>query len=200
MARVFFRTTEAALNNITNQFKLVHPLRSSMQYTRTVVEQIAAENPNADDAIYKNRIDPNDNVHGTGYRDAFLDTPWEEQEEQLAWLLLNNLFAIHEGWVDSIFCERFQGKGYGSDSNPDLMYELGKQLELLFANQKNSADYTSMINELDSVADEARNVSGNNDWQIYSKLKQYQYQYLQVLSEYVPRLLANEDFFTSAFQ
>ena len=87
-----------------------------------------------------------------------------------------------------------------SDSNPDLMYEIGKQLELLFANQKNSADYTSMMNELDSVADEARNVSGNNDWQIYSKLKQYQYQYLQVLSEYVPRLLANEDFFTSAFQ
>lgn len=115
MARVFFKATEAALNNITDQFKLVHPLRTSMQYTRNIVEQIAAENPTADDAFFKGRIDPDDNVHGTGYRDAFLDTPWEEQEEQLAWLLLNNLFATHEGWVDSIFYERFKGKGYGKD-------------------------------------------------------------------------------------
>ena len=82
MARVFFKATEAALNNITDQFKLVHPLRTSMQYTRNIVEQIAAENPTADDAFFKGRIDPDDNVHGTGYRDAFLDTPWEEQEEQ----------------------------------------------------------------------------------------------------------------------
>lgn len=87
-----------------------------------------------------------------------------------------------------------------SDSNPDLMYEISKQLELLFANQKNSADYTSMMNELDSIADEARNVSGNNDWQIYSKLKQYQYKYLQVLSTHVPKLLANEEFFISTFK
>ena len=61
------------------------------------------------------------------------------------------------------------------DSNPDLMYEIGKQLELLFANQKKSTDYTSMMNDLGSVAEEARNVSGSNDWQIYSKLKLFQY-------------------------
>lgn len=80
------------------------------------------------------------------------------------------------------------------------MYEISKQLELLFENQKNSADYTSMMNELESVADEARNVSGSNDWQIYSKLKQYQYKYLQVLSTHVPKLLANEEFFKSVFR
>lgn len=97
MARVFFKATEDALNNITEQFNLVHPLRASMLYTRNAVTQMATENTNADDTYFKSLIDPDDNVHGTGYREAFLNTPWAEQEEQLAWLLLNNLFAIHEG-------------------------------------------------------------------------------------------------------
>lgn len=86
-----------------------------------------------------------------------------------------------------------------SETNPDLMYEIRKQLELLFANQKNNSDYTAMMSELDSVADAARNVSGNKDWQVYSELKQRQYEYLQVLTQYVPKLLSNEKFFTSAF-
>lgn len=82
-----------------------------------------------------------------------------------------------------------------SDSNPDLMYEIRKQLELLFADQKNNSDYTAMMNELDSVADAARNVSGNKEWQVYSELKQRQYEYLQVITQYVPRLLSSEKFF-----
>ena len=48
MARVFFKATEDALNNITEQFKLVHPLRTSMLYTRNAVSQIATETPTAD--------------------------------------------------------------------------------------------------------------------------------------------------------
>lgn len=116
MARVFFRATEDALKNITEQFKLVHPLRTSMLYTRKAVAQIIAENQTADNAYLKAVIDPDDNVHGTGYKDAFLNTPWEEQEEQLAWLLLNNLFAVHEGWAESLFLERFDGKGYQKEA------------------------------------------------------------------------------------
>lgn len=116
MARVFFKATEDALNNITELFKLVHPLRTSMHYTRNAVAQMATANPNADDDYFKSIIDPSDNVHGTGFREAFINTPWAKQEEQLAWLLLNNLFAIHEGWVDSIFYKRFKGKGYGKDN------------------------------------------------------------------------------------
>lgn len=116
MARVFFKVTENALNNITQQFHLVHPLRSSMLYTRKAVTMMAAENPNADDLYFKAFIDPENNVHGTGYRESFLNTPWADQEEQLAWLLLNNLFAIHEGWAESLFLDRFNGKGYAKEA------------------------------------------------------------------------------------
>lgn len=57
-----------------------------------------------------------------------------------------------------------------------------------------------MMLELDSIANEARNISGNEGWKVYANLKQYQYDYLQALAEYVPKLLANEEFFTSAFK
>ena len=86
-----------------------------------------------------------------------------------------------------------------SNSNPDLMFEISKQLEILFKNQKNSSDYKSMMNDLELIADEARNVSGDKDWKVYSELKQYQYEYVEKLTEYVPKLLANEKFFKSVF-
>ena len=75
MARVFFKATEDALNNITELFKLVHPLRTSMHYTRKAVAQMATENPNADDEYFKSIIDPDDNDHGTRFGAAFIDTP-----------------------------------------------------------------------------------------------------------------------------
>lgn len=87
-----------------------------------------------------------------------------------------------------------------SDKYPDLMYEISKQLEILFKNQKETADYKDMMRELQSVADEARNVNGTKDWEIYSKLKEYQYKYVEILSNYVPRLLKKEKFFKSTFK
>ena len=41
------------------------------------------------------------------YNRAFVETSWENQEESLAWLLLNNLFAIHEGWAQRLYEDIF---------------------------------------------------------------------------------------------
>ena len=51
MAQVFFNATKNALNSITELFQLVHPLRTSMHYTRSAVAQIAAVNPNANNTF-----------------------------------------------------------------------------------------------------------------------------------------------------
>ena len=86
-----------------------------------------------------------------------------------------------------------------NDQSPDLMYEIGKQLEILFNNQKENADYKSMMNELKSVADEARvkgEASTVKEYQVYKKI---QYEYVEILSEYVPKLLKREKFFNSTF-
>jgi len=89
-----------------------------------------------------------------------------------------------------------------NNKNPDLILELCKHLEILFADQKNSSTYSSMMNQITSIANEARAVGyhGETAAQGYIALKEYQYQFFTVLRTYVPLLLAKENFFTSAFK
>ncbi len=89
-----------------------------------------------------------------------------------------------------------------SETNPDLILEMNKHLAILFADQKNTGTYTSMMNRISTIASEARAVGykGENAAQAYIALKQYQYKYFEVLKTYVPLLLEKEDFFRSAFK
>ena len=87
-----------------------------------------------------------------------------------------------------------------SDSNPDLLYCIKHHLEILFKNQKSSTTYTSMMDRIDMIANEARNLSDNNKNQYYVNLKQYQYMLFETLKSYVPLLLSEESFFKSAFK
>lgn len=112
MERVFFQATKDALDNITAAFDFVHPLRVSMLYTRRKVAQMAETIEQPIELIYQDAIDPGHLVHDVGYKQVFIDISWEKQEEQLAWLLLNNLFAIYEGWAQRLYDERFKVKGY----------------------------------------------------------------------------------------
>ena len=89
-----------------------------------------------------------------------------------------------------------------NDTNPDLILEMNKHLAILFEDQKTTGTFTSMMNQISTIASEARAVGyhGATDAQAYIKLKQYQYKYLEVLKTYIPLLLAKEDFFKSAFE
>ena len=89
-----------------------------------------------------------------------------------------------------------------SETNPDLILKMNKHLAILFADQKNTGTYTSMMNRISTIASEARAVGykGENAAQAYIALKQYQYKYFEVLKTYVPLLLEKEDFFRSAFK
>ncbi|WP_024865685.1 DNA/RNA non-specific endonuclease [Butyrivibrio sp. FCS014] len=88
-----------------------------------------------------------------------------------------------------------------NDSNPDLIYEINKHLEILFEQQKSSSNYNTMIGEINSIANEARSLGSLNDKpaQTYSKMKTCEYKYYEILKRYIPILLRNEDFFKSAF-
>ena len=87
-----------------------------------------------------------------------------------------------------------------NDDNPDLIYEIEKQLEILFEGQKESTDYEKMIEKLQSVANEARNKGEPTTAKEYQEFKKIQYKYVDALSKYVPTLLKNEKFFKSAFK
>lgn len=110
MADVFFRASNDALDNITTAFDNVHPLTVSLRYTRRVINEAANQMP--DEINYQQLIDPDNSVHGVNYKRAFIETSWPMQEENLAWLLLNNLFAIHEGWAQRLYEDVFCGFHY----------------------------------------------------------------------------------------
>ena len=57
-----------------------------------------------------------------------------------------------------------------------------------------------MMNDINSVANEARSINDENPADRYLKMKKYEYRYLEVLKSYIPQLLNNEKFFTSVFK
>lgn len=107
MANVFFRASEDALDNITTAFDIVHSLTVSLKYTRHVINEAANRNSLGSENDYQIIIDPADSVRGVNYKRTFIETSWATQEEIIAWILLNNLFAIHEGWAQRLYDEAF---------------------------------------------------------------------------------------------
>ena len=89
-----------------------------------------------------------------------------------------------------------------SKDNPDLIFAMNEQFELLFDDQKSSGLYISMMNDINIIANKARAIanSGDNAANIYIQTKQCQYEYFEVLKTYIPKLLANEDFFNKTFK
>ena len=70
----------------------------------------------------------------------------------------------------------------------------------MFDGQKEEADYKNMMNELQTKADEARIKGKPSTAKEYQEFKKMQYEYIEKLSEYVPKLLKNESFFEMAFK
>lgn len=119
MDYVFYRASKAALNNITTAFDLVHPLNVSWRYTKSTLQNALNSNPSID---LKEVIPSEDRVHGVNYLRAFIETTLDEQEEKLAWLLLNNIFAIHEGWAAALFHDAFEQRGNENIFSKGLEY------------------------------------------------------------------------------
>lgn len=135
MNEVFFRASQDALDNITSVFDFVHPLTASMRFTGDKVLELHKKGKTADEIVAI--IDPAHSVHGANYTRAFVETAWLEQEEKLAWLLLNNLFAIHEGWAQRLFDETFSTLGFDErDFTKQLEYpKLSKSLKCFFVSK-----------------------------------------------------------------
>lgn len=105
---LFFRASEDAIDMISREYDLVHPLRASLKYVRKEVASLG------DISKAQKMIDPLEEIHGVNYQKVFIDDSWEKQEEELAWILLNSLFAIHEGWASEIF-DIFKGIDFSNE-------------------------------------------------------------------------------------
>ena len=95
----------------------------------------------------------------------------------------------------------YKYKFFGVRKKVDLIYELSKHFEVLFEDQKSTSTYTSMMNDINSMANEARSIGsrGEKTAQIYLKQKSFAYKLLEILRNNLPLLLQKEKFFKSAF-
>lgn len=102
MADAFFHITNDSLESITNLCDLIHPIASSMWYLRKQVSELHSQFPK----VQNNQLDyffgKNSGVSGTNYVSAFINTSWDEHKESIAWIFLNNVFAIYEGWLKGL--------------------------------------------------------------------------------------------------
>lgn len=89
-----------------------------------------------------------------------------------------------------------------NDNNPDLIYELTKHLQTLFEGQQKTNTYKLLMSEIKRIGIDARAVGskGEKEFQKYQKYKKYQYELMNTMITHVPRLLAKEEFFKSAFK
>lgn len=88
-----------------------------------------------------------------------------------------------------------------TDDSPDLIYEMNNHLKILFDDPKNENTYSDMMNEITKIASEARAIKNHvGVAKDYIELKRCEYEYLEVLTNYVPLLLEREEFFQSAFK
>ena len=92
---------------------------------------------------------------------------------------------------------------YGaSESNPDLIFEIDKQLATLFADQAESGVYNEMQQQIKAVSIKARENSfrSGDTAQKYQEMNAIKFEYFKVLRAYLPLLFSHEDFFSSVFK
>lgn len=87
------------------------------------------------------------------------------------------------------------------ENNPDLILEMNKHLAILFEDHTSSRIYISMMDNIGTVAEKARNIGlkGEKPAQIYKARKECQYEYFNILKEHIPLLLRKENFFSKVF-
>ena len=89
------------------------------------------------------------------------------------------------------------------DKDYDMITSLKSYIEILFEDQKTSSDYKELMKELDNIAKDAgkivQSTGGVNSDVEFEDYHQYANDILDVLIEYMPKLLKNEEFFNKVF-
>lgn len=119
MNDAFFTATKHALKNITDVFDTVWPISVSLWNLRYMVSGVKQENPNISEAMMAHKFTTGSGVHGVNYTKTFLNQSWEKQQENVAWILLNAIFPIYEGWLEALKHDAFADMDVKSFQYPD---------------------------------------------------------------------------------
>lgn len=89
------------------------------------------------------------------------------------------------------------------DRDYDIITALRGYIQILFADQKSSYEYKELMDGLDNISKGAgkivQSVGGVNTDEKFEEYHQYSNEILELLKEYIPKLLKNEEFFSKVF-
>lgn len=102
MKNVFFTATQHAVDRLTEVFDLIHPVLGSMWNTKSEVLGLKALYPDITETKLKNRYSIIPELRGANYTRAFLEWDWDKTKMDFAWIILNNIFVVYEGWIKEL--------------------------------------------------------------------------------------------------
>ncbi len=116
MQDAFFRSTQLALENITRICDLIHPLTLALWHTCRDVSSTISSNPEVKNEELARQFGYGSDIHGVNYKRVFNDMSWDDHKSNIAWLFLNSLFPIYEGWLEELSCQSFPPSNGNLDS------------------------------------------------------------------------------------
>lgn len=102
MQDAFFDATKKALNNITATYDTVWSTSVGLWNLRCMVNEIRVEFPNISDKELAGKFCVGSGIRSLNFKRLFTEESWEAQQSKFAWILLNNLISIFEGWLEEL--------------------------------------------------------------------------------------------------
>lgn len=102
MPDAFFQVTKNSLVAFSSLCDIMHPVTVSMWNTRSQVIGTYTVSPSVAPKQIAAKYELGCKIHGVNYKKVFVETPWEDHEQNIAWLFLNGIFPIFEGWLTDL--------------------------------------------------------------------------------------------------
>lgn len=108
MKEAFFTATQKALQNITSTFDVTWPIAVSLWNMRCQVNGVLSQYPNISEQQLASRFCIlGAEKRGVAFVKSFVNKSWMEQQSDLAWILLNAIIPIYEGWLEELHDDVF---------------------------------------------------------------------------------------------
>jgi hypothetical protein len=128
MTKLYFKSSNYAILQITELYDFIWPTTSAIWNLRWQVKGFVNEigATKLKDEDINNRFDWGSGIYGVNLKKACLETSWDIQQEQFAKILLINLCAIFDGWIEEMqeslnFSSSIRNKLMLPDCNDDAI-------------------------------------------------------------------------------
>lgn len=102
---LFFNSSRHVVSRITDLYDFIWPTAVAMWNLRWQVNGFHSTIGNASPRDLFNRFSENSNIHGANIHRSCIECTWDEQQEQFARILLIQLCALYEAWIEELFQE-----------------------------------------------------------------------------------------------